>query len=133
MPEPCLSKEEDNPKLSLITTAFQNVNFQDSSVVPSYLPSYQLSLICHICAGIAVGIHEQLGVGMNRDERLKVAMALDQIHDILHLNLRVSKGTVIGIRAGACTGTGTCTEELSVTEKDGMHCRKIRKCMDRYT
>lgn len=44
----------------------------------------------HAPAGVAVGVHEQLGVGVDRDERLEVAVALDQVHHVLHLNLRVS-------------------------------------------
>jgi len=66
--------------------------------------SYQLRLMGRVHAVIAIGIHEQLRVGMDRDEGLEVAMALDQVHHILHLNLRVSRGTVIGIIAGICTG-----------------------------
>lgn len=44
----------------------------------------------HAPAGIAIGVHEQLGVGVDGDEGLEVAMALDQVHHVLHLNLRVS-------------------------------------------
>lgn len=44
----------------------------------------------HSAAGVAVGVHEQLGVGVDRNEGLEVAVALDQVHHVLHLNLRVS-------------------------------------------
>ncbi len=57
-------------------------------------------------AGIAVWVHEQLGVGVDGDEGLEVAVALDQVHHVLHLNLRVSRGAVVGIGAGVLTGTG---------------------------
>lgn len=55
-----------------------------------FLVSYQLRHMGHAPAGVAVGIHEQLGVGVDRDEGLEVAVALDQVHHVLHLNLRVS-------------------------------------------
>lgn len=38
-------------------------------------------------AGVAVGVHEQLGVGVDGDEGLKVSVALDQVHHVLHLDL----------------------------------------------
>lgn len=66
----------------------------------------------HAPAGVAVGVHEQLGVGMDGDEGLKVSMTLDQVHNVLHLDLRVSKGSVVGVRAGVLTGTGACRHAL---------------------
>lgn len=44
----------------------------------------------HAPAGEAVGVHEQLGVGVDGDEGLEVSVALDQVHNVLHLDLRVS-------------------------------------------
>ena len=61
-----------------------------------FLP-YQLRLIRHALAGVAVGVHEQLGVGVDGDEGLEVAVALDQVHHVLHLDLRVSRGAVVGV------------------------------------
>lgn len=66
----------------------------------------------HASAGVTVGVHEQLGVGVDRDEGLEVAVALDQVHHILHLDLGVGRGAVVGIRAGVLTGTGTWGREL---------------------
>lgn len=61
-----------------------------------------------VFAGIAVGVHEQLGVGMDGDKGFEVAVTLDQVHHILHLDLRVSRGAVVGFGAGVTTGTGAC-------------------------
>lgn len=66
----------------------------------------------HVSAGVAVGVHEQLGVGVDGDEGLEVAVALDQVHHVLHLNLRVSRGAVVGFRAGVPAGTGAWREEM---------------------
>lgn len=43
-----------------------------------------------VAAAVTIRIHEQLGVGVHGDEGLEVSMALDQVHHVLHLNLRVS-------------------------------------------
>lgn len=51
------------------------------------LLSYQLRLVRHVSAGVAIGVHEQLGVGMDGDEGLEVAVVLDQAHDVLHFDL----------------------------------------------
>lgn len=59
----------------------------------------------HVPAGVAVGVHEQLGVGVDGDEGLEVAVAPDQVHHVLHLNLRVSRGAVVGLGARVATGT----------------------------
>lgn len=59
-------------------------------ILLSFLLPYQFRLMGHVVAGIAVGIHEQLGVGVDGDEGLEVAVASDQVHYVLHLNLRVS-------------------------------------------
>ena len=56
----------------------------------NFLLPYQLRLMGHVVAVIAVGVHEQLGVGVDGDEGLEVAMVLDQVHHILDLDLRVS-------------------------------------------
>lgn len=49
---------------------------------------------------------------MDGDEGLEVAMALDQVHNVLHLDLRVSRGALIGFRAGIGTGTGAWTQKF---------------------
>lgn len=74
-----------------------------------FLLSYKFSLMGHAAADVAVGVHEQLGVGVDRDEGLEVAMALDQVHNVLHLDLRVSIGAVVGFGAGEAAGTGAWT------------------------
>lgn len=61
----------------------------------------------HVVAVIPIGVHEQLRVGVDRDEGLEVAVALDQVHHVLHLDLRVSRGTMIGVGAGAAAGAGS--------------------------
>lgn len=76
------------------------------------LVSYQLRLIGRISAGVAVGVHEQLGVGVDGDEGLEVAVSLDQVHHVLHLDFRVSRGAVVGIGAGAGAGAGAWREEF---------------------
>lgn len=48
-------------------------------------------------ACVTIGIHEQLGVSVDGDEGLEVAMALDQVHNVLHLDLGMSMGPVISI------------------------------------
>lgn len=79
----------------------------------------QLGLVERIFARVAVGIHEQLGVGVNRDKRLEVAVVLDQIHHILHLNLGVGSRAVVGVRAGV--GTGTRTSKASIPVSIGVY------------
>lgn len=49
---------------------------------------------------------------MHGDEGLEVAMALNQVHYVLHLDLRVSIGTVIGVRTRVVTGSGAWAQEL---------------------
>lgn len=61
-----------------------------------------------VAAGVTVRIHEQLGVGVHRDEGLEVSMALDQVHYVLHLNLRVSRWAVVGLGAGVSAGPRAC-------------------------
>lgn len=79
---------------------------------PDFFLPYQLRLIGHFLAGIAVGVHEQLGVGVYGDEGLEVPVTLDQVHHIPHLDLRVSRGAVVGVRAGVPTGTGAWREKV---------------------
>lgn len=76
---------------------------------------YQLRLVGDVATGVAVRIHEQLGVGVHGDEGLEVSMALDQVHHVLHLDLRVSRRSVVGVGTGVFAGTGACQgrEELS--------------------
>lgn len=69
---------------------------------------YKLRLVGDVAAGVAVGIHEQLGVGVHGDEGLEVSMALDQVHHVLHLDLGVSRWSVVGVGAGVFAGTGAC-------------------------
>lgn len=65
----------------------------------------------HAAAGVAVGVHEQLGVGVDRDEGLEVAVSLDQVHHVLHLDLRVSWGAVVGLGARVAAGPGAWRED----------------------
>lgn len=68
--------------------------------------SYQLRLVGNMAAGVAVRVHEQLRVGVHRNEGLEVAVTLDQVHDVLDLDLRVSRGAAVRVRAGVGTGPG---------------------------
>lgn len=61
-----------------------------------------------VAAGVAVRIHEQLGVGVHGDEGLEVSVALDQVHHVLHLDLRVSPRAVVGVGAWVFAGTAAC-------------------------
>lgn len=49
---------------------------------------------------------------MYGDEGLEVAVALDQVHHIPHLDLRVGRGAVEGVRAGVSTGTRAWREKV---------------------
>lgn len=62
-----------------------------------FLLSYQLNLIIYVPAAVAIGVQEQLGVGVDRDEGLDVAVVLDQVHYVQHLHLRVNRGAVVGL------------------------------------
>lgn len=73
----------------------------------SALP-YQLRLVGDVATSVAVGVHEQLRVGVDGDEGLEVAVALDQVHHVLHLDLRVSRWAVVGVGARVPAGTRTC-------------------------
>lgn len=81
------------------------IRFNVPHTSSQFIHSYQLGLMGHAAAGVAVGVHEQLGVGVDGDEGLDVAVALDQVHHVLHLNLRVSRGAVVGFRARVATST----------------------------
>lgn len=68
---------------------------------------YQFSRVERIIAGVSVGVHEQLGVGVDGDEGLEVAVVLHQVHNVLHLYLRVGRRAVVRVRAGVGTSTGS--------------------------
>lgn len=74
---------------SFVFSRIQILTKRNCSRFLELLP-YQLRLMRHVLAVIAIGVHEQLGVGVDRDEGLEVAVVLDQVHHVLHLNLRVS-------------------------------------------
>lgn len=57
-----------------------------------FLVWYQFGLILDGRAGVAVGVHQHLGVGVDRDELLNVPVALHKVHDRLDLGLGVSSG-----------------------------------------
>ncbi|TNN77221.1 hypothetical protein EYF80_012528 [Liparis tanakae] len=65
-----------------------------------------LPLMRGVAAGVAVGVHEQLGVGVDGDEGLEVAVATDQLHHVLHLHLGVSRAAVEGVGARVAAGPG---------------------------
>lgn len=56
---------------------------------------YQLSLVLDWSSGVAVGVQEHLGVGVDGDEGLEVAMGLHKVHNGLDLRLRVSSGSTV--------------------------------------
>jgi len=47
------------------------------------------------------------------DEGFEVAMALDEVHDIFHFDLRVSKGTMVGVGTGILAGS-SAWEKMSM-------------------
>lgn len=54
---------------------------------------YQLGLVLDWSPGVAVGVQEHLGVGMDGDEGLEVSVGLHKVHNGLDLRLRVSPGS----------------------------------------
>lgn len=63
-----------------------------------------------VVAGVSIWVHEELGVGMDGDEGLEVAMILDEVHDILHFDSRVCGRSMVGLGAWVLTGTRACSE-----------------------
>lgn len=61
-----------------------------------FIFSYQLSLVLDASAGVAVGIHEQLGVGVDGDEGLNVAR-LHKVHNGFDLRLRMNSGPTVDV------------------------------------
>ncbi len=57
---------------------------------------YQLGLVCGCVTGVAVGVHEHLGVGMNGKKSLDVTVGVHKVHNGLHFRLRVSAGSMVG-------------------------------------
>ncbi|KAK0144910.1 BLOC-1-related complex subunit 5 [Merluccius polli] len=51
-------------------------------------------LVGHIPAVVAIGVHEELGVGVDGDEGLEVPVGLDELHHVAHLHLRMGSGSV---------------------------------------
>lgn len=58
---------------------------------------YQLSLVLGWSPGVAVGVQEHLGVGMDGDESLDVTAGLHKVHNGLDFRLRVSPGSTEGL------------------------------------
>jgi len=56
---------------------------------------------------VGVGEEQQLGVGVDGDEGLYVAVRLDKVHDRLDLSLRVGAGSAVHLGTGLATGTST--------------------------
>lgn len=44
---------------------------------------------------------------MDGDEGFEVAVALDEVHNIFHFDLRVGIGTVVGVGTGILAGSRT--------------------------
>lgn len=44
---------------------------------------------------------------MDGDEGFEVGVALDEVHNIFHFDLRVSRGTVVGVGTGILAGSRT--------------------------
>lgn len=59
--------------------------------------SYQLRLVLAWSPGVAVGVQEHLGVGMDGDKGLEVTVGLHKVHNGLDLRLRVSSGSMVGL------------------------------------
>lgn len=71
--------------------------------------SHQFRLVGHVVAGVAVGVHEELGEGVDGDEGLEVPVGVDEVHHVLHLNLRMGRRSVVGIGAGFVAGARAWT------------------------
>lgn len=74
---------------------------------------YQLGLVLAWGPGVAVGVQEHLGVGVDGNEGLDVTVGLDKVHDGLDLRLGVSSGSTVGLRARAAAGTSSYTSNHS--------------------
>lgn len=59
--------------------------------------THQLSLVLDGSPGVAVGVQQHLGEGVNGDEGFHVAVGLHKVHDGLDLGLRVSLGATVGL------------------------------------
>lgn len=70
---------------------------------------YQLGLVLAWGPGVAVGVQEHLGVGVDGHEGLDVTVGPDKVHDGLDLRLGVSAGSAVGLRAGAAAGARSYT------------------------
>lgn len=51
--------------------------------------TYEFSLVRDVCADVSIWVHEQLGVGVDGDEGLEVAVVPDEVHDVVHFDGRV--------------------------------------------
>lgn len=72
---------------------------------------HQLGLVFDCSPGVAVRIHEHLGVGVDGDEGLDVSMALHKVHNGLDLRFRVSPGSTVGLGARVATSTRSYKEQ----------------------
>lgn len=52
---------------------------------------------------------------MDGDEGFEVAVALDEVHNIFHFDLRVGIGTVVGVGTGILAGSSTW-EKMSIVK-----------------
>ena len=53
-----------------------------------------------------MGVHEELGVGMDGDEGLEVSVGLDEVHHVADLHFGVGRGAVVQVGAGVSAGAG---------------------------
>lgn len=54
---------------------------------------------------------------MDGDEGFEVAVALDEVHNIFHFDLRVGIGTVVGVGTGILAGSSTW-EKMSIVKHE---------------
>lgn len=60
-------------------------------------PTYQLGLVLDGSPGVAVRVQEHLGVGVNGDEGLDVAMGPHKVNNRLDLRLRVGPESMVSL------------------------------------
>lgn len=69
--------------------------------------SHQLSIIIWPGAFVAIGVHQELGITVEGQESLEVAVILDEVNNRFHFHLGVGAGPAVGLGAGIATGSRT--------------------------
>lgn len=67
--------------------------------------------------GVAIGVQEHLGVGVDGHEGLDVTVGPDKVHDGLDLRLGVSAGSMVDLRAGVAAGARSYMSNHNTVQK----------------